>query len=86
MSGATFNTNGTLTLDYATLSPVAYPLGSTSYALVLTKYKDAAKGAAIKDLMTYILDKCAAKFPATEFAVIDGGLYDFNKSLIAKIS
>ena len=86
LSGATFNPNGTLTLDYAILSPVAYPLGSTSYALVLTKYKDAAKGAAIKDLMTYILDKCAAKFPATEFAVIDGGLYDFNKSLIAKIS
>jgi len=35
--------------------------------------------------MTYILDNCAKKFPETEFAVIDGGLYDFNKKLIARI-
>lgn len=86
LGAATTNANGTLNLDYTTLNPSAYLIGSTSYALVLTKYKDPAKGAAVKSLMTYILDKCAAKFPATEFAVIDGKLYDFNKSLIAKIS
>jgi len=46
---------------------------------------DKAKGAAVKKLMTYILDNCAKKFPETEFAVIDGALYEFNKKLIARI-
>lgn len=85
LGSAKFNDNGTLTLDYATKNPGAYLLGSTSYALVLTDYKDKAKGAAVKKLMTYILDNCAKKFPETEFAVITGDLYDFNKRLIARI-
>lgn len=85
LGSAKFNDNGTLVLDYATKNPGAYLLGSTSYALVLTDYKDKAKGAAVKKLMTYILDNCAKKFPETEFAVIEGALYDFNKRLIARI-
>lgn len=85
LGSAKFNDNGTLALDYSTKNPGAYLLGSTSYALVLTDYKDKAKGAAVKKLMTYILDNCAKKFPETEFAVIDGDLYDFNKKLIARI-
>jgi len=86
LGSAKFNDNGTLTLDYATKNPGAYLLGSTSYALVLTNYPDKAKGAAVKKLMTYILDNCAKKFPETEFAVIDGALYEFNKKLIARIN
>jgi len=62
LGSAKFNDNGTLTLDYATKNPGAYLLGSTSYALVLTNYPDKAKGAAVKKLMTYILDNCAKKF------------------------
>ncbi len=85
LGSAKFNDNGTLVLDYATKNPGAYLLGSTSYALVLTDYKDKAKGAAVRKLMTYILDNCAKKFPETEFAVIEGALYDFNKRLIARI-
>jgi phosphate transport system substrate-binding protein len=86
LGSATFNdANGTLNLDYATKDPRAYLLGSTSYALVLTNYKDKQKAAAVKTLMTFILDECAKRFPATEFAVIDGPLYDFNKKLIARI-
>ena len=85
LGSAKFNDNGTLTLDYATKNPGAYLLGSTSYALVLTNYPDKAKGAAVQKLMTYILDNCAKKFPETEFAVIDGALYEFNKKLIARI-
>jgi phosphate transport system substrate-binding protein len=77
--------NGTLTLDYTTKNPGAYLIGSTSYALVLTEYSNKEKAAAVKRLMTYILDNCAKKFPETEFAVIDGTLYDFNKKLIARI-
>jgi phosphate transport system substrate-binding protein len=86
LGSATFNeTNGTLNLDYKTTNPVAYLLGSTSYALVLTNYPNKEKAAAVKKLMTFILDECAKRFPATEFAVIDGPLYDFNKRLIARI-
>jgi len=85
LGSAKFNDNGTLVLDYATKNAGAYLLGSTSYALVLTDYKDKAKGAAVRKLMTYILDNCAKKFPETEFAVIEGALYDFNKRLIARI-
>ena len=85
LGSAKFNDNGTLTLDYTTKNQAAYLLGSTSYALVLTNYPDKAKAGAVKKLMTYILDNCAKKFPETEFAVIDGALYDFNKKLIARI-
>jgi phosphate transport system substrate-binding protein len=85
LGSAKFNDNGTLVLDYATKNPGAYLLGSTSYALVLTDYPNKEKGAAVKKLMTYILDNCAKKFPQTEFAVIEGALYDFNKRLIARI-
>jgi hypothetical protein len=35
--------------------------------------------------MSFILDECAKRFPETEFAVIDGPLYDFNKKLIGRI-
>jgi phosphate transport system substrate-binding protein len=74
-----------LNLDYKTTNPAAYLLGSTSYALVSSSYKDPVKGAAVKGLMTYILNECAKKFPATEFAVIDGPLKTFNEAQIAKI-
>ncbi|MEY3318893.1 MAG: hypothetical protein RL540_1265, partial [Actinomycetota bacterium] len=86
LGSATFNeNNGTIVLDYKTTNPAAYLLGSTSYALVLTNYKDKEKAAAVKKLMTFILDECAKRFPETEFAVIDGPLYDFNKKLIGRI-
>ena len=86
LGSATFNdNNGTIVLDYKTTNPAAYLLGSTSYGLALTNYKDKEKAAAVKKLMTFILDECAKRFPETEFAVITGPLYDFNKKLIARI-
>ena len=85
LGSASTNPNGTLNLDYKTTNQAAYLLGSTSYALVSTSYKDPVKGAAVKGLMTYILNECAKKFPATEFAVIDGPLKTFNEAQIAKI-
>jgi phosphate transport system substrate-binding protein len=85
LGSATTNANGTLTLDYKTTNPAAYELGTTSYALVSTSYKDPAKGAAVKGLMTYILNECPKKFPETEFAVISGALKTFNEAQIAKI-
>lgn len=85
LGSATTNPNGTLNLDYKTTNPAAYLLGSTSYALVSTSYKDPLRAAAVKGLMTYVLNECAKKFPATEFAVIDGPLKTFNEAQIAKI-
>ena len=85
LGSATTNANGTLTLDYKTTNPAAYELGTTSYALVSTSYKDPAKGAAVKGLMTYVLNECPKKFPETEFAVISGTLKTFNEAQIAKI-
>jgi phosphate transport system substrate-binding protein len=85
LGSASTNPNGTLNLDYKTTNQAAYLLGSTSYALVSTSYKDPAKAAAVKGMMTYILNECAKKFPATEFAVIDGPLKTFNEAQIAKI-
>ena len=85
LGSATTNANGTLTFDYKTTNPAAYELGTTSYALVSTAYKDPVKGAAVKGLMTYVLNECAKKFPETEFAVIDGPLKAFNEAQIAKI-
>ncbi len=85
LGSATTNANGTLTLDYKTTNPAAYELGTTSYALVSTAYKDPVKGAAVKGLMTYILNECPKKFPETEFAVISGTLKTFNEAQIAKI-
>ena len=85
LGSATTNANGTLTLDYKSTNPASYELGTTSYALVSTSYKDAAKGAAVKGLMTYVLNECPKKFPETEFAVISGTLKTFNEAQIAKI-
>jgi len=85
LGSAKTNANGTLTLDYKTTNPAAYELGTTSYALVSTAYKDAAKGEAVKGLMTYVLNECPKKFPETEFAVITGTLKAFNEAQIAKI-
>lgn len=86
LGDARFNeSNGTLNLNYKTDNPSAYLLGSTSYALVLTNYKNKETAASVKKLMTFILDECAKRFPETEFAVIEGPLYDFNKKLIARI-
>ena len=85
LGSAKTNPNGSLTLDYKTTNPAAYELGTTSYALVSTAYKDADKGAAVKGLMTYVLNECSKKFPETEFAVIDGPLKAFNEAQIAKI-
>ena len=85
LGSAKTNANGSLTLDYKTTNPAAYELGTTSYALVSTAYKDPNKGAAVKGLMTYMLNECAKKFPETEFAVIEGPLKTFNEAQIAKI-
>lgn len=83
LGAATVADNGYLTFNYATTEAGAYPLGIVSYALVDTKAKNAA---AVKALMTYMLDpKCASADPSLEYTTITGSLLALDKAQIAKI-
>ena len=78
--------NGIITFDYKTKDPGAYLFGTTSYALVDTKQKDAETAKAVKDLLTYLLDpKCPQTDPKQDFTTITGTLRDVNLKLIARI-
>ena len=78
--------NGIVTFDYKTKDPGSYLFGTTSYALIDTKQKDAETAKAVRDLLTYLLDpKCVQVDPKIEFTTITGALRDINLKLIAKI-
>jgi phosphate transport system substrate-binding protein len=78
--------NGIVTFDYKTKDPGAYLFGTTSYALVDTKQKDAETAKAVKELLTYLLDpKCPQTDPKQDFTTITGTLRDVNLKLIARI-
>lgn len=83
LGGATVSPNGYLTLNYSTTVANAYPLGIVSYALVDTTSKN---GAAIKSLLSYILDpKCPQTDPSLGYAAISGPLLSLDQAQIAKI-
>lgn len=78
--------NGIVTFDYKTKDPGSYLFGTTSYALVDTKQKDAETAKAVRDLLTYFLDpKCPQTDPKQDFTTITGKLRDVNLKLIARI-
>ncbi|MEJ6626436.1 MAG: substrate-binding domain-containing protein [Actinomycetes bacterium] len=78
--------NGIVTFDYKTKDPGSYLFGTTSYALIDTKQKDAETAKAVRDLLTYLLDpKCVQADPKIEFTTITGALRDINLKLIGKI-
>lgn len=78
--------NGIVTFDYKTKEPGSYLFGTTSYALVDTKQKDAETAKAVRDLLTYLLDpKCPKTDPSQDFTVITGPLREINLKLIARI-
>lgn len=78
--------NGIITFDYKTKEPGSYLFGTTSYALVDTKQKDAKTAKAVRDLLTYLLDpKCPKTDPSQDFTVITGPLREINLKLIARI-
>jgi phosphate transport system substrate-binding protein len=61
---------GILTFDYLTSDADAYPFTATTYALVSTKYGDAAKAKAVKETLSFHAFTCPAKYPALGFAAI----------------
>ena len=85
LGGGTINEDGTVTVDFVKSLPGAYPLGTTSYGLAYTSGKDAKKQAAVAEWFTYVLDKCATKYPEKGFAQITGPLATKAKEQIAKI-
>jgi phosphate transport system substrate-binding protein len=87
LASAAQDANGFLTYDYATKEKGAYPLGIVSYLLADTKYPDAAKAKAVKELATYILSgKCSKDVGGPlGFSVIDGELLKKSLSQVAKI-
>ena len=85
LGGGTINDDGTVTPDFVKSISGAYPLGTTSYGLAYTTGKDAKKQAAVAEWFTYVLDKCATKYPEKGFAQITGPLAAKAKAQIAKI-
>ena len=85
LGGGTINANGTVDVDFVKSIPGAYPIGTTSYGLAYTSGKDAKKQAAIAEWFTYVLDKCASKYPEKGFAQITGPLATKAREQIAKI-
>jgi len=85
LGGGIINDNGTVDVDFVKSLPGAYPIGTTSYGLAYTSGKTATKQAAVAEWFTYVLDKCATKYPEKGFAQMTGPLYDKAKSQIAKI-
>ena len=61
---------GVLTFDYLTKDADAYPFTATTYALVSTKYGDAAKAKAVKDTISFHAFKCPGLYPALGFASV----------------
>lgn len=87
LGGGTIEANGSVTTPYQQAIPGGYPIGTASYGLVYPEAakKDAAKQKIVADWHTYLLDKCATKFPELGYIQITGALYDKAKSQIAKI-
>ena len=85
LGGGTINDDGTVSVDFVKAIPGAYPIGTTSYGLAYTSGKSAAKQAAVAAWFTYVLDKCASKYPEKGFAQITGPLATKAKEQIAKI-
>jgi phosphate transport system substrate-binding protein len=85
LGGGTINDNGTVSVDFAKKIPGAYPLGTTSYGLAYSSGKNADKQKAVAEWFTYVLEKCATKYPEKGFAQITGPLATKAKEQIAKI-
>ena len=64
-------TTGLLTFDYLTKDADAYPITATTYALVSTKYGDAAKAKAVKETLEFHAFKCPGLNPTLGFASLD---------------
>ena len=87
IGAATVSAKGIVTFDYKTKVAGSYLFGTTAYALVDTKQKDAETAKAVRDFLSYLLDpKCPTTDPKQEYTTITGALRDVNLKLIAQIT
>lgn len=59
--------NGVVTLDYTSKTPGVYPFSVVTYALALTDYKNATKGAAVKEAIEWHAFSCPDTAPDAGF-------------------
>jgi phosphate transport system substrate-binding protein len=85
IGGGTIAEDGVVTYDYNKKIPGAYPLGIVSYGLAGSSGSHPSIQTAVANWFTYVLDKCATKYPDKGFAQISGPLYDKAKERISKI-
>ena len=82
---ATIAADGTVTFDYATKSPAAYPFTATTYALALTNYGDAKKAAGIKATLGYLANNCAKDNPKQGFGAYSA-TNEFSKAFASQLA
>jgi phosphate transport system substrate-binding protein len=85
VGGGTIGNDGVVTYDYEKKITGAYPLGVVSYGLAGSSGTDSSIQESVAQWFTFVLDKCATKYPEKGFAQISGPLYDKAKERISKI-
>jgi phosphate transport system substrate-binding protein len=87
---ATVKASGTgdlsLSIDYATKTPGAYPIILVTYEIVCTKYSSAATGTFVKNFLSYTADAGQAALPGLGYAPLPASLQTQVKASIATIS
>ena len=83
---ATINADGTLTLNYLTTAPEAYPISTVSYLLVPAKL-DVNKGDNLKAFLAYILSSTGqGKAPGLGYAPLPAKILSLATAQAAKIN
>ena len=72
-------------MDYAKMA-TGYPISTVSYAIVCSKYKDAAKGALVKAYLYYAVSKGQAAADGLGFAPLPSDLVTKAEASITAIS
>jgi phosphate transport system substrate-binding protein len=84
-----FNITGTgndLAGSLAFAKMTGYPISTVSYAIVCSKYKDAAKGALVKSYLYYAVSKGQAAADGLGFAALPASLVSKDEASISAIS
>ena len=82
---ATVNADGTLTLNYLTTNPSAYPISTTSYVLAPARM-DAAKGDNLKAFLEYALGDGQGKAAALSYSALPARLVTSGRQKVAGIN
>lgn len=82
---ATVKPDGTLTLNYLTTNPSAYPISTTSYVLAATKM-DAKKGDNLRAFLDYALGEGQSKAPALSYSPLPARLATSGRQKAASIN